>query len=214
MQKNKFILSGFVVGLTLVGFLFSACGNEDDPIITPKPKAFRKINFPEKKYKRFESVCPYTFETPVYSVVSPDMDKGTEPCWLNISYPQFNAQVHISYKNIHDNLKNYTIQSYELAQKHMVKSSGINEQPIARDSAKVYGSIYDIDGNAASSVQFHLTDSTSRFLRGSLYFNCEPNIDSLKIVIDFLREDIIHLIETFKWNDNKVPDSFDQIKKK
>jgi gliding motility-associated lipoprotein GldD len=59
--------------------------------------------------------------------------------------------------------------------------------------------VYDISGNTASNVQFYLTDSTHHFMRGALYFNVVPNIDSLKIVVDYLRQDIVHMIKTFEW---------------
>ena len=65
---------------------------------------------------------------------------------------------------------------------------------------QVYGLIYKIEGNAASPMQFFLTDSTHHFLRGALYIREVPNIDSLKPVIDFLEIDIIRLIETTSWN--------------
>jgi gliding motility-associated lipoprotein GldD len=62
--------------------------------------------------------------------------------------------------------------------------------------------LYEIRGDAASSVQFYLTDSTRHFLRGSLYFNVQPNADSLAPVIDFFMEDIMHLIETLEWKNS------------
>ena len=64
---------------------------------------------------------------------------------------------------------------------------------------RVYGIIYDLRGNTATAVQFFVTDSSSNFLRGSLYFDTEPDADSLAPVVDFFREDIIHLIESLKW---------------
>jgi gliding motility-associated lipoprotein GldD len=70
---------------------------------------------------------------------------------------------------------------------------------ILRDSVKVYGLIYDIEGNTASSLQFYVTDSTKHFIRGALYFNVRPNIDSVKIVLEFLKKDVLHLIQTLQW---------------
>jgi len=63
----------------------------------------------------------------------------------------------------------------------------------------VYGILYDLKGNTASSVQFYVTDSVKHFLRGSLYFEAVPDADSLAPVINFFRGDIVHLIETLKW---------------
>ncbi|MCK5170865.1 MAG: gliding motility lipoprotein GldD, partial [Bacteroidales bacterium] len=69
-----------------------------------------------------------------------------------------------------------------------------------RPEKDVYGILYEIEGNAASSVQFFLTDSIKHYIRGALYFNVEPNKDSLAPVINFVKEDIKILIESFEWN--------------
>ncbi|WP_457651099.1 hypothetical protein, partial [Propionibacterium freudenreichii] len=69
-----------------------------------------------------------------------------------------------------NNLNKYLDESWTLATRHQVKASGMPETPIVRDSAKVYGLLFEIEGNAASSIQFFVTDSTQNFLRGSLYF--------------------------------------------
>ena len=63
----------------------------------------------------------------------------------------------------------------------------------------VYGILYEIDGNAASSLQFFLTDSVKHYLRGALYFNVQPNKDSLAPIINFVKEDVFVLIESFEW---------------
>jgi gliding motility-associated lipoprotein GldD len=61
------------------------------------------------------------------------------------------------------------------------------------------GIFYELDGSTATNAQFFITDSTHHFLRGALYFNSVPNIDSLKIVVDFIKKDILHLINTTSW---------------
>lgn len=201
----------FLSKKTIVSILLASCalvlaaciGNDDEEALAPKPRAFYQLYFPEKKYKLYDTICPFTFETPVYSVVEPDTKKNSEPCWLNIKYPLFRAQLYLSYGQVHNNLNKYIEDARELAVRHQVKATGLDQQPIIRDSAKVYGLLYDISGNTASAVQFYLTDSTRHFLRGSLYFNCPPNIDSLKIVIDYLRQDVLHLVQTFRWKNDR-----------
>lgn len=185
--------------LVLSTFVFTSCGDDDDEVFTPKPKGYFRVDFPEKNYQLYDSTCPYSFEIPSYSFVNRDRHKGADPCWINVNFPKFNAQLHLSYKEIHNNLDTFLIDSRDLAIKHQVKATGLDETVIVRDSARVYGLVYDISGNTASNVQFYLTDSTKHFMRGALYFNAVPNIDSLKIVVDFLRQDVIHLIKTFKW---------------
>ncbi len=189
----------FIFCSTFLLFLYSC--NDDDPVFSPKPKGYFRIAFPEKKYRLYDSLCPYQFEIPTYSKIVLDKHKDAEPCWLNLEFPKFNATIYLSYKTLKKdsdiirNLEN----SHYFANKHQVKATGLEEIPIIRDSAKVYGLLFNISGNTASSLQFYLTDSTKHFLRGSLYFNCIPNSDSLKIVIDFLKIDLLHLIKTTRW---------------
>lgn len=184
--------------------LFSCDPDPEDETIVPKPKAYHRLSFPKHEYKVYDSICPYSFETPVYSVVLGDEQSNTEPCWINIFYPRFGAIVHVSYKVVNGNLEKYLADSDEFAKKHVVKANGMEENPVIRDTARVYGLLYDIKGNAASNLQFYLTDSTKHFLRGSFYFNVPPNIDSLEPVVKFLREDIIHLIKTFRWKETPL----------
>ena len=191
--------------ITLIGITMISC-DEEEEIFSPKPKGYFRINFPVKEYRLYDSVCPYSFEIPVYSKITQDLQKGAEPCWLNLEFPRYNATIYLSYKILqHDsdisrNLEN----SHYFANKHQVKATGLEEIPVIRDSAKVYGLVFDIEGNTASSVQFYLTDSTHHFLRGSLYFNCAPNIDSLRLVVDFIKKDILHLINTTSWKSREI----------
>lgn len=182
-------------------FTFISCDDDDDEVFTPKPKGFFRIDFPEKNYHLYDSTCPYSFEIPDYSFINNDKHKGADPCWINVNFPKFNAQLHLSYKEIHNNLDTILAESRDLAIKHQIKATGLDETVIIRDSARVYGLVYDISGNTASNVQFYITDSTKHYMRGALYFNSIPNIDSMKIVVDYLRKDIVHLIQTFKWKD-------------
>jgi gliding motility-associated lipoprotein GldD len=177
---------------------FTAC-DEDEEVYSPRPRGYFRIDFPEKKYRLYDSICPYTFEIPTYSRIEKDKHSGAEPCWLNLEFPKFNATVHLSYKKLNNDLTQHLENSHYFANKHQVKATGLEEVTIVRDSAKVYGLLFDISGNTASSLQFYLTDSTQHFLRGALYFNSIPNSDSLKIVVDFLRKDILQLINTSRW---------------
>jgi gliding motility-associated lipoprotein GldD len=168
---------------------------------TPKPAGYLRIDFPEKTYQIYNSSCPFTFEYPLYGKIIADTSKIAEPCWINIEFPSFGGKIHISYKSVRNNVNVYIEDSRTLAYKHTVKADAISETLYTNDEKKVYGLLYQIKGDAASSVQFYLTDSTRHFLRGSLYFNVQPNADSLAPVIDFFMEDIMHLVETLEWKD-------------
>lgn len=178
--------------------LIAACGSDGD-FYSPKRKAYFRIDFPKKSYTTYDSICPFIFDVPKYAVVMPDKDAKAEPCWLNIVFPKYKATIHITYKRVDKNLSAYLEDSHTLAVKHQVKASGLEEEMVVKDSVKVYGLIYNIEGNAASSLQFYLTDSTTNFLRGSLYFMSRPNADSLDPILAFIKEDIHRMIQSFKW---------------
>jgi gliding motility-associated lipoprotein GldD len=179
----------------LIILLFSGCKNQ----LTPKPAGYLRFDFPEKKYVLFDSTFPYRFEYPAYCIIERDRDKNSEPYWINIAFPSLNGKIHISYKKVSHNLPSLLEDSRDLAYKHTVKAEAIDELLIRNKEKKVYGILYDIQGNVASSVQFVLTDSVHHFLRGSLYFYSHPNKDSLMPAIKFCRADIEHMIQTFEW---------------
>ena len=124
----------------LIG-IFSACDDDEDKIYSPKPRGYFRIDFPEKNYRIFDSICPYTFEMPVYSRIVQDKHKGAEPCWLNLEFPQFKATIHLSYKAITSDttLNRFLEDSRDFAVRHQIKATGLEESVVIRDSAKVYG---------------------------------------------------------------------------
>lgn len=182
--------------LLLLVFFTTGCKKNN---YTPKPRGYYRIEFPEKAYLSFTNDAPFSFEYPVYSKIKNDPSANAEPYWYNITIPENKASIHLSYKQINNNLNILTEDSRELAYKHSIKASAINEKLYINNKKNVYGTIYEIEGNAASPFQFHLTDSTKNFIRGSFYIKNKPNYDSLKPVIEFVEEDIYHLIETFSW---------------
>lgn len=180
----------------LLFLILASCDNS----FTPKPRAYFRIDFPEKSYLPYQGELPYSFEIPAYAVVMPDSSQFAEPFWVNVLVPANKAEIHISYKPVNDNLHVYTEESRELTYKHVQKASAIEERIFINNGDGVFGTIYLIGGNAASPIQFYLTDSTRHFLRGALYIRDIPNVDSLRPVIDFLVPDVIHMIETTTWN--------------
>ena len=185
--------------LTFILALIAACHSEN--VTTPKPKGYFRINFPEKKYQTFDDGCAFTFSYPTYVDLVDDRDKNAQKCWKNLNFTQFNGILHLTYYDVFD-VKTYnemTENARSLAMKHTIKADAIDQKMINYPDKKVYGVFYAIEGNTASSVQFFLTDSTSRYLRGALYFNERPQYDSIQPVIKFIKQDIDKLIETFEW---------------
>lgn len=185
--------------LYIVAVLFLLTAGACKQKYTPKPYGYFRIDFPDKNYHLSDLNVPFQFEYPSYAKLVRDTLAGAEPYWMNISIPKYKSKIHLSYKTIDNNLAKLIEDSRELAYKHSIKASAINEKLYLAPDRKVYGTIYEIKGNVASSLQFHLTDSTKNFIRGSFYISEIPNYDSLHPVIEFIDEDIYHLIETFSW---------------
>jgi gliding motility-associated lipoprotein GldD len=174
-------------------------------VYNPRPRAYPKVTYPERSYQAFEKAgCPFTFEYPSYARVIQDVrffnEAAPSDCWYNLEFPDFNGKVHFSYYPVRDKadyqrLKN---DAFEMVDWHNKKASYINEK-LVRLPNGTGGFVFDIEGPAASPLQFFLTDSTRHFLRGALYFDTAVNPDSLAPVLDFVRQDILHMIENFAW---------------
>ncbi|RVU01974.1 gliding motility lipoprotein GldD [Mucilaginibacter limnophilus] len=186
-----------IVLLALI--VLAGCVGEAD--YSPKPRGYFRIYYPEKAYQQYNDGCPFTFEYPKYANIVPDPKAKNNPCWLNMNLPQFNGVLHLSYQPVTSKkIFNELVEdAHTFAFKHTIKATSIDEGYISYPDRKVYGLYYTIDGNAASSVQFFLTDSTRHYLRGALYFSNEPRLDSIQPVLDFVKKDVDVLIKSFRW---------------
>ena len=217
-KKNSFLTIGLYIPLVAC-FLMAACNS---PYVSKK-RGYFAIELPKHAYKSFDiEQFPFSFEFPVYAQIAKDstyFDASPEnPYWINVDFPQFHSKIFLSYKaiggkviykikqangsykdslaiNIFDKLVN---DAYTLTNKNNVVSNSISEKLFHTDNG-VGGVFFKVGGNAATAKQFFLTDTTRHFLRGALYFEVAPNVDSLKPIQDFLQEDIDHMIQTFKW---------------
>ena len=175
---------------------------------TPKPRAYFRVEFPEKGYQQYDNPeCPYRFNYPVYSKIERKEtqfgDKVGDPCWINVIFEDMNGTLYLSYKSLEDShsLGNLLEDTHFMTYKHTIKADYINEYGISDPDSSKYGLYYAVGGNAASSIQFYLTDSTKNFLRGSVYFRSQPNWDSIQPILKFIEKDVKHFIETFEWTD-------------
>ena len=166
----------------------------------PKSRGYLRIDLPKSTtYSKYDASIPFAFETSEYSSVY-QSKKNENKSWFNVDYSTWKGRIYLSYFQLNDTSLNALIEdSRRFAYKHTIKASSIEESMFSFQSKQVYGILYDIGGDVASSVQFYATDSTNHFLMGSLYFNCEPNRDSLNPVISYIRQDVLHLIETLEW---------------
>jgi gliding motility-associated lipoprotein GldD len=193
----------YITSLLIIAYILPSCNSDYHP--ESKRKGYFNIEFPEKKYKSFDQPgYPYTFEYPVYANITKDStffgDKA-EDWWINIDLPRFGGRIYVSYKQIKakNQIDSLVEDAFKMAYKqHTEVSTQINDS-LMKTPNGAEGIYYSLKGNTATANQFFLTDSTHHFLRGSLYFDATPNEDSLGIVNDFLKKDLLHLINTLRW---------------
>ncbi|CAN5188777.1 gliding motility lipoprotein GldD [soil metagenome] len=173
--------------------LFSSCGEDR----RPKPKAFLALDFPVAQYEEFSTDCPYVFEKNNLSNVV--KARGNVPCWFNINYPLMDATIFITYQPVNNNIDSLLMDAQRLPLQHTIKADFIEGDVYTNPTHRVYGMLYEIEGNAASQVQFYATDSVKHFMTGSLYFNQKPNYDSIMPAAAYLKRDMRYLMETLRW---------------
>ena len=179
------------ISFLLVCLMFS-CQEES----VPKPKAYLRLAYDQSQYIKTSSDCPYTFE--ISNLAKANF---TDKCWINIEYPNLRATLNITYRSVENNLIELLRESEKLTYNHAIRADGISSRPFEDLTEEKYGSISEVTGNAASPLQFHLTDSAKHFLTGALYFRAQPNYDSILPAVKFLEKDIKHLMETLRWAD-------------
>ena len=201
-MKNKLpillvALPILLVALALLAVAFS-CDRQLNPL--PKPRGYFRIDLPKKAYVKVDTIEKYSFECPQYALITPDPYSPDEKNWVNVEMPQFKGSIHLTHKPVDGNLGEYLEDVHTMVTKHLQKANGVRDSLIFNEEHDVYGLFIEMDGKGvATPMQFYLTDSTRNFVRGALYFNFKPDNDSMQPVINFIREDIDHLINTFEW---------------
>lgn len=200
LQVNLKIKSVFFL-LALICF---GCNDSD---YKPKPKGFNYIELEEKEYELFSNETdPFQFEYPKSAKIEEDTvlyGGVTKEHYKIITYPGFNSKIHLTYKKIgDDSLDSYINESYRLAYGHDVKAYGITSEEL-KNRKGYYTTLIELEGNVPSQFQFFVHDSTKHFIRGALYFPTAMKNDSLKPVINYVKEDIVHMLQTLTWQDEK-----------
>lgn len=162
----------------------------------PKPNGFLALDYQNPEYKSYEGEdCPYRFMKNERAIV-----RYKDDCSAVLEYPELDGALYITYRNINGNVKQLLTDAQKLTYEHVVKADNIIEEKYLNPESGVYGMFYDVTGNAASQSQFYVTDSTSHFITGSIYFNVTPNYDSILPAAAYLKNDIRHLMESLRWN--------------
>lgn len=177
--------------LFLCCLLVVACN--DDVLV--KPNAKLRLDYPRAVYKKSQTNCDYDFDVNNQASLV-----KTRNCGVRLSYPDMKAAVYITYQKVrNNNLDSLLYDAQKLAYNHDRIAISIPEKLFKNKDHNTYGVFYSINGNAASQSHFYLTDSLQNFVTGSLYFDVKPNFDSIYPAVVYLREDIMHLMETLEW---------------
>ena len=192
MNSNRFFSTILIISIFI---LLSSC----EKTSIPRPYGYFRVDLPLHSYRIIDTLnLPYRFDLPKNARLIYRKTVG-ETYWIDLYYPTLNASIYCSYKPVKGNLIDLLEDTRKIVYKHSVRADGIGEKVFDHSEKNVHGILYDLKGNTASSVQFVLTDSTRNFFRGALYFNNVPNKDSIAPMANYIREDVIHIMESFEW---------------
>ncbi|MCS6967127.1 MAG: gliding motility lipoprotein GldD [Cytophagales bacterium] len=180
------------------------CSSEKD--FKPKPKGYHYIHLPPHQYVPTPDSLPYSFEYSAHAKLLNDTSFMAERFWTEIYYPTFTATINVSFKIIRSpkDLRDYVNDCYKLAQKHNIRAESI-EEVITKTPSGMTAVMYQLEGDVPTTFQFYVTDSVRYFFRTSLYFPTSQKNDSLAPLIRYTTEDMIHILNTLRWN-HKVAD--------
>lgn len=181
-----------VIAFMLVLMLGVSCQEK----AIPKPMGELRLEYPKPHYQLFSEACAYQFE---YSNFGKIIISDKKPCWYYLVYPEMKAKVFITYYPVAQNLDEHIMESEKMVYGHTVKASAIETKSFSYPEKRVYGNFYELKGHTASNIQFYATDSTRHFVTAYLYFNSRPKPDSLAPAVDYIKKDLLHLIDTFHW---------------
>ncbi|WP_414734295.1 gliding motility lipoprotein GldD [Cecembia rubra] len=188
MHSNKFI---FIL------FLLTSCTGD----FLPKPLGYNRIDLPERVFVDLEEGKPYSFQHSIHALVEADSFNLQETSWINLNYQGLGGKVHFTYLELDTKGKDIKIvvnDAINLTAKHQIKAYGI-EESILRTPKGYTGVVAELSGEVPTQFQFFVTDSTKHFLRGALYFDTAMKNDSLAPVIEYIKVDMAHLINTLEF---------------
>lgn len=186
MSNYKFSIVLFV----LFSVVFMSCKDE----VYPKPKGYLKLEYPKAQYRLIKSNCNFEFEKSDLATIN-----YKNNCWMELNYEDLKAKIYITYRPVNNNIEDVLKEVEKLTFEHTIKADAINSQSFENTERKVYSKIFFVEGNAASNIQFNITDSSKNMVTGALYFYSKPHYDSIIPAVRYIEKDIRHLIETFKW---------------
>lgn len=195
-QLHKILLAALV--FIVASTTFSACRRK----YTPLPDGYFRIDPYPASYQRTSLLQPFiSFEVSDSATVALRNDTSllkNNVLWLDIRYPRYRATLYCSYHLLRNNLDQLLAESKELVYRQSIRPDAIRAGSYEDDQQKIYATLYELSAESATPIQFVATDSTRYLLRGALYFDEPGKSDSIAPVVDYLTQEIIHLIESIE----------------
>ena len=181
--------------ILLVAWLFAGCADE----AVPKPKGWPRLDLPEQAHSAWrDEGAPFAAEVPTYARIAQRKTDG-DTRWYDMRFAQQRATMHLTYTAVHDDLPALIEKAHGFKEMHQSKAARIKSDRALHPEHRVFGSLFNLEGDVATPFVFYLTDSTDHFLYGTLYFDTRPNADSLSPVTERLRADMRHFAATLEW---------------
>jgi gliding motility-associated lipoprotein GldD len=168
----------------------------------PKPKGYFRLATPEAVYQHWVSVLPFSFDYSKHATLSFQRKKDNI-YWIDIHYPSLSAMFKMTYFPIRNNLHNLMWYEEEQVMFHVERmmTDDILFSTVNDPKARVFGRLYELEGEkVATPFKFWLTDSAHYFVKGTLYFDFAPNNDSLAPIINYLKQDALFMVGSWRWN--------------
>jgi gliding motility-associated lipoprotein GldD len=197
-KVNSLLLTAYCLLITV---LFSCGKKAESGDFVPKPKGYNRIELPAVKYQHMRESHPFSFDYSTQAILKPDTVRWAEPHWMYVYYPAYKAMIQLTYKPLNGDkvmLAKLIDDAHKLAAKHGQKAYSIQDLILKTPSGKS-AMLMELEGEVPTYLQFYTTDSTKHYLRGALYFNTAMKSDSLAPVIEYLKKDVIKLLNTLEW---------------
>ena len=177
-----------IIFLALIVF---SCNNN---VNLPKQKAYFAPEFEIPTYKKISLDCNYSF-----NINSQASINNIKNCNYEIYYKNLNAKIFINQIVLSNSLETVLNTFNQKINENSRLSDQIIQSDYVNIDKKIYSKLYSFVGNSPSNIQFYVTNQTDKFLTGSLFFETEPNYDSLFPYIDYIRNDIKKMVDSFRW---------------
>ncbi|MEY4572965.1 MAG: hypothetical protein RLZ10_2226 [Bacteroidota bacterium] len=180
----------------LVLFFIFSCTEE---IYIPKPPTHLEVDLPNHSYQAFTDSSRYSFEiSKLWSVREKFNETDSLILYLG---KEIDGDIHFQFSRIDSintlgKVVNHTFGKVDF---HKIRAKQMLDTNFIFRDKRVFGTLFEFIGNSATNFQFYLTDSTDNFLRSELLIRRTPNYDSLQPTLNYIKKDLIHLINTFEW---------------